>query len=282
MNVKGRWIKRLSTWRKISLNTWSRPDNATIYGALDIEAEALLDYLDARSEEAGVKCTPTHAVTRAMAMALRKYPECNVLVRGRRIWQRDDVDVFLQVAIPIEDGAGKADLSGAVIRRADTKTVGDIARELRDRAEAVRAQKDGKMAQTRGMLQRLPGPLVRCSLAALSFLQYELNIAVPGTPRDPFGGAMVTSVGMFGISRAYAPLVTFSHAPIIALIGRVEPRPVVRDGEVVIRQMFTLTGTFDHRVLDGFGAGKLAGALRRLLERPELLDLDPKDPASRW
>jgi pyruvate dehydrogenase E2 component (dihydrolipoamide acetyltransferase) len=210
-------------------------------------------------------------------MALRQYPDCNVVVRGRRIWLRDEVDVFLQVAMPVPGDTGKADLSGTVIRRADTKRIEDIASELRNLAEAVRAKKDGKMAETRGLLQSLPGPLVRAALAVIGHLQYDLNLSLPNTPRDPFGGAMVTSVGMFGISRAYAPLVTFSRCPIITLIGQMEDRPVVHDGEVVIRKMCTLTGTFDHRVLDGYLAGKIGGSLKSLLETPELLDLDPME-----
>lgn len=277
MNVKGRWAKKVSTWRKISLNTWSTPDNPTIYGVLEVEVDALLEYLSERSEETGVKCTMTHAVTRAMAMILRRYPDCNVVVRGRRIWLRDDVDVFLQVAMPIPGKPGKADLSGTVIRQADTKRVEAIAEELREQADAVRAKKDGNMAKTRGTLGSLPNPVVALSLKALGFLQYELNVPVPGTPRDPFGGAMVTSVGMFGVSEAFAPIVTFSRCPIITLIGAVEERPVVRDGEIVIRKMCTIAGTFDHRILDGFLAGKVGGSLRKLLENPELLDLDPLD-----
>jgi len=210
-----------------------------------------------------------------MAMTLRRYPDCNVVIRGRKIWMREDVDVFLQVAMPIPGKPGKADLSGTVIRRADTKSVETIAEELRTRAEAVRAKKDGNMAKTRGTLKSLPDPVVALSLKALGFLQYDLNLSLPGTPRDPFGGAMVTSVGMFGISEAFAPLVTFSRCPIIALIGQVEERAVVRDGEIVVRNMCTMTGTFDHRILDGFLAGKFGGSLRKLLQEPELLDLDP-------
>jgi pyruvate dehydrogenase E2 component (dihydrolipoamide acetyltransferase) len=277
MNVNGQWLDTLSTWRKISLNTWSTPDNPTIHGLLEVDVGDLLELLDRRSETSGVKCTMTHAVTRAIAMVLRRYPDANVLVRGRRIWARTDVDIFLQVAMPVAGADDKADLSGAVIRQADTKRVEQIAQELRDRAEAVRAKKDGEMAKTRSMLDRLPGPVLKASLAAIGFLQYDLNIVLPGTPRDPFGSAMVTSVGMFGVSQAFAPLVTFSRCPMVALIGQIEDRAVVRDGAIVSRPMCSISGAFDHRILDGFLAGRVAGALRSLLQKPELLDLSPDE-----
>jgi len=273
-NVAGRWLGRLTTWRKLSLNTWTAPDNATIYGSLEIDVGPLQDFLRKRSEEAGVKCTMTHAVSRALAMILRRYPDCNVLVRGRRLWAREDVDVFHQVAVP--GGApGSADLSGVVIRKADTKTVQDIARELHERAEAVRLERDPELARTRNVFKYLPGPALYRLLQALDWLSYRWNLRVPGSPKDAFGGAMVTSVGMLGIKQAYAPLVTFSHCPVLVLVGQVEDRAVVRDGQIVARPMCTMTATLDHRILDGVQAATLSSTMQRLLENPALLDADP-------
>jgi pyruvate/2-oxoglutarate dehydrogenase complex dihydrolipoamide acyltransferase (E2) component len=276
MNVEGRWLKRPSSWRKLALNTWSTPDNATIYGALEIDVGKLDAYLRERSEQHGVKCTMTHAVSRALAMLLRRHPECNVLVRGRRIWLRRDVDVFHQVAVPSKTG-GQANLSGAVVRCADTKKVHEIAQELRQRAEAVRTDRDPELGRTQGLFRLLPGALLRTLLGLLGLVTYRWNLRVPGSPRDAFGSAMVTSVGMLGIRLAYAPLVTFSRCPIVVLIGQVEDRAVVREGQIVIRPMCTVTATLDHRVLDGVQAGTLASEMQRLLEQPELLDKEPAE-----
>jgi pyruvate dehydrogenase E2 component (dihydrolipoamide acetyltransferase) len=203
---------------------------------------------------------------------LRRHPDCNVIVRHRRLWQRESVDIFHQVAMPLGDGRGGADLSGAVVRRADTKRVEEIARELAEGARRVREKKDGEMARTRGLLQAMPSALLTPFMALLDVLAYDLNLSVPGMPPDPFGSAMVTSVGMLGIKSGFAPLVTFSHCPLILLLGQVEDRAVVRDGRVVIRPMVTLTSTIDHRIVDGYQAGVLASELRRMLEEPDLLD----------
>jgi len=285
MNVKGRWQKKSTVWRKISLNTWSQPDNATIYGMLDVDVGPLQNYLARKTEQTGVKCTITHAVSRCLAVLLRRYPDCNVLVRGRKIWLREEVDIFHQVAMPVEPRGdsvepkdkAKADLSGATLRRVDTKPIEQIAKELRERAEKVRAKQDGQMAKTRSRMLGLPNFLLRLVMGFITWFTYKMNWKLPGTPRDPFGSAMVTAVGMFGIKLAYAPLVTFSQVPIILLVGQVEDRPVVRDGQVVVRPMCSLTATLDHRIIDGFQAGRLAGEMKRLLEQPELLDRDPME-----
>ena len=109
-------------------------------------------------------------------------------------------------------------------------------------------------------------------LRLLCFLQYTLNLNLRwvGIPQDPFGGAAVTSVGPFGISEAYVPLSPITRTPIIAAVGKVEDKPVVRSGSIVIRPMCVLCGTFDHRIMDGYLAGKLAKFVSRYLSDPEL------------
>jgi len=63
----------------------------------------------------------------------------------------------------------------------------------------------------------------------------------------------VTSAGKLG-GIFVTPLI---NHPEVAILGlhRVAPRPVVRDGEVVVRQIGNISVTFDHRVVDGLRAG---------------------------
>lgn len=58
------------------------------------------------------------------------------------------------------------------------------------------------------------------------------------------------------------------NPPEVAILGiyRVEPRPVVREGEVVVRRMSNLSITFDHRVLDGMDAARFLAQVRQVLE----------------
>ena len=56
------------------------------------------------------------------------------------------------------------------------------------------------------------------------------------------------------------PIVNHPEVAILS-IGRVAPRAVVRDGEVVVRSTGTLAITFDHRVVDGARAAALGLAV---------------------
>ena len=75
----------------------------------------------------------------------------------------------------------------------------------------------------------------------------------------------VTSAGRFG-GLLVTPLI---NHPEVAILGlhRIGPRPVVRDGAVVIREMGNVSVTFDHRVVDGVRAGAFCLDVIGRLER---------------
>ena len=61
--------------------------------------------------------------------------------------------------------------------------------------------------------------------------------------------------------------------PEVAILGihRIRPTPVVRDGEVVVRDVMHVSVTSDHRVVDGHEAAAFAYEVIRHLEDPDLL-----------
>lgn len=257
---------RPSMWRKMSFANWGRSRDPQVYGRLEVDMSTALPYAQRMTEETGEKVTVTHLIVRAVGLALRRNPEANCIVRWNRAYVRKNVDIFCQVAIPGE----KPDLSGATIRNVDEKKADMLAAELRERAKKVRAGKDKEFADSRKLMDRLPTPVTRFLLWLMGLITYTLNVDLKafGLPRDPFGGAMVTSVGSLGISEAYPPLVPMSRVPVLICVGKLEDKPVVRDGGIVIRPMCVLTCTFDHRVMDGVTAGKLATTLLEYLEAP--------------
>ncbi len=117
---------------------------------------------------------------------------------------------------------------------ADRKSLGQIARESRALAERVRA---GKI-----------------------------------TPPELSGGTFtVSNLGMYGIRR-FVAVINPPQAAILA-VGELMPRPVVRDGEVVARNILELTLSCDHRILYGSDAAEFLARIREYLEQPLSLAL---------
>ena len=268
--------KHQSAFRRIAAVAWDAPRDPTIYGSTEVLADRLLEWIDLKRRETDEKVTITHAVALALALALRKHPDCNAVVRWGRVQLRRDVDIFLQVAIPSDDKVGKVDLTGHCIRKADTKDLATLAREVRDAAGRLRRNEDPEFARTKGQATTIPGLIFGKILGMLKFLQVGLNIDTSflGAPRDPFGSAMVTSLGMHGVRVGYAPFFPLASSPIIVLVGTCEDRPVAIDGAVVVRKVLHLNATLDHRVVDGYHAAVLNREIKLLLENPRRLEFE--------
>jgi pyruvate dehydrogenase E2 component (dihydrolipoyllysine-residue acetyltransferase) len=115
------------------------------------------------------------------------------------------------------------------IADADTRSVGAIAREARRLAAAVR---DGSV-----------------------------------TPRDLSGATFsVSNLGMYGMT-AITPVINPPQAAILG-VGAARAVPALRDGELVERQLMTLTLSCDHRILYGADAAEFLSDIRRGLESP--------------
>lgn len=86
-------------------------------------------------------------------------------------------------------------------------------------------------------------------------------------PDEYTGGSItVSNLGMFGID-SFIAVLNPPQAAILA-VGKVEPKVVVRDGQMVIRQMMSITLSGDHRVIDGAVAAQYLQYLRDFLEHP--------------
>lgn len=256
---------RAEGWRKVASATWRDPRDPQIYGDLEVDATALLAFLADARAATETRVTVTHLVGRAVAQGLAENADLNVRKRRGRFVSRDGVSIFFVVAV--DDGK---DLSGVRVRDADRKSAVEIAEELRSRAARIRGGEDADFGRSKRLLAVTPVPVLGLALRLVTWLTSDLGLDLRrfGLRSHPFGSAMVTSVGMFGVQRAYAPLSPFYRVPFLALVSEVTEKPVVRDGEIVARPILTMSATMDHRYLDGSHAARLAKSVRRYLEDP--------------
>ena len=86
-------------------------------------------------------------------------------------------------------------------------------------------------------------------------------------PEEYQGGTFsVSNLGMFGI-KSFASIVNQPHGAIMS-VGAGEERVVVRNGEMVVRTVMTVTLTCDHRVVDGAVGAEFLAAFKGYIEEP--------------
>ena len=176
--------------------------------------------------------TLTDLVVRAAASALRAVPEANsAWVDGAvRVYER--VDVAVAVATP-------QGLVAPVVRGADGKDLGAIARETR--ALAARAR-EGRLA-----------------------------------PAEYAGGTFtVSNLGMYGVESLYA-IVNPPQSCILG-VGAATRRPVAEGDGVGVGTVMACTLSADHRVIDGAAGAELLRAIESRLEQPGLMLLEAGAP----
>lgn len=261
--------RRNSTRRKLAIASWSAPREGLIYGSLGIDSTEALRYIEHLRATSGLKVSITHLVGKALALGLKASPGLNGRIHMGRFIPFEDVAFSFLVAL--EDGG---DLAKVKVEAADTKSVLDITQLLDDEAKKLRAGKDDAFNKSKGLLRLLPTWIIRPLVYFTGKLAsgFGWNIPALGVERFPFGSAVLTSVGMFGIEVGYAPPTPWAHVPVYAAICQIRDEAVVRDGQVVVRPMLTLTATLDHRFVDGMDAGRFAKTIRRCLENPWELD----------
>ncbi len=76
----------------------------------------------------------------------------------------------------------------------------------------------------------------------------------------------ITNLGMYDVD-AFTPIINPPESAILGL-GRIVAKPVVVDGQVVVRDRMTLSLSFDHRVVDGGPAARFLQRVKQLVERP--------------
>lgn len=90
------------------------------------------------------------------------------------------------------------------------------------------------------------------------------------TPAEMQGGTLsITNIGPLGLDGG-TPILPPGQSAIVAL-GQVRKKPWVVDGQVVPRDVMTIGGSFDHRLIDGEHAGRFITDVGSVLEEPGLL-----------
>jgi pyruvate dehydrogenase E2 component (dihydrolipoamide acetyltransferase) len=160
---------------------------------------------------------------KALALALMRVPDANVTWTEGAMLKHKHADVGVAVALP---GHG---LITPIIRKADTKTLSEIANEMKDYAARAKAR-------------RLK-------------------------PEEYQGGTTaVSNLGMFGI-KDFTAVINPPHSTILA-VGAGEQRPVVNNGQLAVATIMSITMSCDHRAVDGALGAQLIGALKELIENP--------------
>jgi len=220
----------------------------TVHGLVEADVTEPLERLRSQPGDP----TVTAYVVAAVAHTVREHPEVNCRRAGRKLVAFDEVDIV--VTVERGHGVGSAPVPVA-LRRADTKSVADIATELHHR----KASPAARSHPPHRLLSRMPFAFVRAAAAVAGTIP-----AVAASWGPPVG---VSSLGMFGVGWA----IPISPLTVLVTVGGLTHRPAQVDGNLAERDYLPLTLSFDHSVIDGAPAARFAATLVHTLVTGEPL-----------
>ncbi len=192
------------------------------YLTMAIDMDAAVASRARINETSPVKISFNDFVLKACAIALKQHPAINSSWLGDKI--RYNHHINIGVAVAVEEG-----LLVPVVRFADTKSLSQIATEVKTFAQKA---KDKKLQ-----------------------------------PSDWEGNTFtISNLGMFGIDE-FTAIINPPDACILA-IGGISQVPVVKNGQIVPGNVMKVTLSCDHRVVDGAKGAAFLQTLKDLLEEP--------------
>jgi len=145
----------------------------------------------------------------------------------------NEIKVWEDINIGVAVALGKEGLIVPVVKQADKKSLVQISQEVKSLVNKVKEKKI--------------------------------------LPDEVTGGTFtLTSLGAIGVSTFQTPVINQPESAILG-IGPIMEKPVANKGQIGIASMMSYSLTFDHRVINGFGAEQFLSRLKELVETPGLL-----------
>jgi len=193
-----------------------------------------------------------------------------------------ELDALLALRAQLNDAAPRKDDRPAYKLSVNDMVIKAMALSLRDVPDANVSWTDSNMVKHKhadvGVAVSIPGglitPIIRhAELKSLSAISNEMKDLGKRAkerklkPEEYQGGTTsVSNMGMMGVSN-FAAVVNPPHATILA-VGAGQERVIVKNKQMVIAQVMTVTLSTDHRAVDGALGAELLGAFKRYIENP--------------
>jgi len=229
------------------------------------EVEAALEFLEKRNAERpdDRPMTLFHLFLRSCAQALYLRPGVNRFVKAGRLWQRDGVWLTFSAKRKLVDGSPMITIKRRF--HAERETLDEMTDAIYAQLKAGRAGKQTTSDKEMKLLLRLPGPLIRASLAVARLGDHFGLLPRKMIDADPlYTSAFVANLGSINYPAGFHHLWEYGTASVFGVMGRTERN---MDGS----RKFTAAWTYDERMEDGLYSYHTLEMVRSWVENPETM-----------
>ena len=272
----GRLVRRIDPFLRFFPFVMKGRNDSSIYYTQQVDATELLSYLEQKNRAGERRTTVFHAVLAAMVHTVHTRPALNRFVIGRRLYERDTIDIAFVVKREFNEKAQEEVVrytfdADDTIDTISTKIAGEV-KKVRNAPETSRGA-----IHILEVFLRLPRVLLMGLVKVLELLDFYGILPRSLIQVDPMHtSAFVSNLGSIGTDAPYHHLYEWGTTSVFAVIGVIHKEAVVLpDGSIQARDVMNIGFTLDERIGDGFYFAKAIRRMTELLEHPVSLETPP-------
>lgn len=261
----GVYVRKLHPYRRLMPFIMPTRNESVVYFDTCVDATELARYLAEAKTALGIDVT--HCLVAATATALARNPKMNRFVVGRRLYQRQRVEITFSMKRKALDKEAKLSVVKIEVRPGDT--IRDLARRIDERIGVERSGRRTAADREYDLFNLFGRPILAGAAAALRWLDAHNLLPAFFIDGDGLYSSMViANLGSLGMGPGYHHLYEWGTCPLFLMVGRLEDAPAAVDGQVVVRPTLHLRWSFDERIDDGLTARDGIRDAQRILEDP--------------
>jgi len=268
----GTYIKT-HPYRRMMFFLFPTRNESVVYFDEYIRAEKLLQWIAEAREK--IHCDITHLSVAAYSLGINANPKLDRFTVGRRLYQRKGT----QISFSMKRQKLGREAKIAVVKMAveDEDTIETYLGRINKKIGVERSDKKTYTDKELNLFLRLPRPILNVAIRFFYWLDYHNCLPGAFIENDVmYTSGFIANLGSLKMKAGYHHLYEWGTCPLFLMLGKIEDRAMVEDGEVVARKVLHVRFSFDERVDDGLNAGRGIDAFRTVLEDPNRYLGDPK------
>ena len=257
----------ISTFRrKMQIATWNDAGDPSVFGRIEVDLTNIDAFLE-RFNQANPdnKLTYTVIFARALGQGLSTSNKLFGKICFGQFVPQPSVD--LSVLVDVQG----SNLANIVLEGCNLNSITSLNDQLRTLVREMKTGNNKELNEKMNIMRFVPSFVIQVILRLSTWITYDLGLPIPflKMKKHNYGFGILTNVVAFNVHDATAPLVPFLKTVIVALMNTPRMRPVVVDGQVVVRKIMNFNITYDHRFGDGVDAVKMLRAVSEVFEDPD-------------
>ncbi len=258
-------VRDLSSIRRFMPYISPRRNDSVFYMKIEIRADAAFKFIEKKNKERprNRPLTLFHLYLRAISMIYFLRPGVNRFVKAGRLWQRDGVWMTFSAKRKLVDGSPMITIKRRFL--SESESLDEMTDGIYEQLRAGRKGKQTTSDKEVKLQLRLPGPLIRFSLAIAGLADQFGLLPRKMIDADPlYTSIFLANLGSIDYPAGFHHLWEYGTASMFGVMGRIERGA---DGG----RKFTSCWTYDERIEDGLYSYYSLEMIRDWIENPETM-----------